>query len=111
MQFFLFGMWSALYAYTPELYPTRIRATGTGFASAVGRIGSLIGPYVIGIILPTAVATLPVWRMLSRTLDASPHAQEIARRFDLLAFQDLAAAFERQSAAIGMPDKGIRIRE
>src|SRR6476469_10853943 len=23
MQFFLFGMWSALYAYTPELYPTR----------------------------------------------------------------------------------------
>jgi putative MFS transporter len=47
-------MWSALYAYTPELYPTRIRATGTGFASAIGRVGSLIGPYVIGIILPTA---------------------------------------------------------
>src|SRR5580692_260349 len=45
MQFFLFGMWSALYAYTPELYPTRIRATGTGFASAIGRGGSLIGPY------------------------------------------------------------------
>jgi MFS transporter, putative metabolite:H+ symporter len=54
MQFFLFGMWSALYAYTPELYPTRIRATGTGFASAIGRVGSLIGPYVIGVILPTA---------------------------------------------------------
>jgi len=54
MQFFLFGMWSALYAYTPELYPTRIRATGTGFASAIGRVGSLIGPYVIGIILPSA---------------------------------------------------------
>jgi MFS transporter, putative metabolite:H+ symporter len=54
MQFFLFGMWSALYAYTPELYPTRIRATGTGFASAIGRVGSLIGPYVIGVILPSA---------------------------------------------------------
>jgi putative MFS transporter len=53
MQFFLFGMWSALYAYTPELYPTRIRATGTGCASAVGRIGSLLGPYLIGVILPT----------------------------------------------------------
>jgi MFS transporter, putative metabolite:H+ symporter len=52
MQFFLFGMWSALYAYTPELYPTAVRATGTGFASAIGRIGSLIGPYVIGVILP-----------------------------------------------------------
>ena len=53
MQFFLFGMWSVLYAYTPELYPTRARATGAGCASAVGRIGSLIGPYAIGIILPT----------------------------------------------------------
>lgn len=53
MQFFLFGMWSVLYAYTPELYPTRARATGAGCASAIGRIGSLIGPYAIGIILPT----------------------------------------------------------
>lgn len=52
MQFFLFGMWSVLYAYTPELYPTRSRATGAGCASAVGRIGSLVGPYVIGIVLP-----------------------------------------------------------
>jgi MFS transporter, putative metabolite:H+ symporter len=54
MQFCAFGMWSALYAYTPELYPTHVRATGTGFASAVGRIGSLIGPSVIGFILPAA---------------------------------------------------------
>ncbi len=54
MQFCAFGMWSALYAYTPELYPTPVRATGTGFASAVGRIGSLIGPTLIGFILPAA---------------------------------------------------------
>ncbi|WP_454629168.1 MFS transporter [Bradyrhizobium cenepequi] len=38
MQFCAFGMWSALYAYAPELYPTHVRARGTGFASAVGRI-------------------------------------------------------------------------
>jgi putative MFS transporter len=54
MQFCTFGMWSALYAYTPELYPTHVRATGTGFASAVGRIGSLIGPTLIGFVLPAA---------------------------------------------------------
>lgn len=53
MQFFLFGMWSVLYAYTPELYPTRARATGAGCASAVGRLGSLLGPYLIGVILPS----------------------------------------------------------
>ncbi|GAC1490734.1 MAG: hypothetical protein NVS2B11_15790 [Acetobacteraceae bacterium] len=47
-------MWSVLYAYTPELYPTRIRATGSGFASAVGRLGSLLGPYIVGMVLPVA---------------------------------------------------------
>jgi MFS transporter, putative metabolite:H+ symporter len=54
MQFFLFGMWSVLYAYTPELYPTRARATGAGCASAIGRLGSLLGPYIVGVVLPTA---------------------------------------------------------
>ena len=52
MQFFLFGMWSALYAYTPELYPTFARATGSGFASSIGRLGALLGPWLIGNILP-----------------------------------------------------------
>lgn len=62
MQFFMFGMWSVLYAYTPELYPTRSRATGAGFASSVGRLGSLLGPFAVGVILPftghTGVFTL-----------------------------------------------------
>ncbi|MGI4857157.1 MAG: MFS transporter [Janthinobacterium lividum] len=53
MQFCLFAMWAALYTYTPELYGTGARATGSGFASAIGRVGSLIGPYVVGIVLPT----------------------------------------------------------
>jgi putative MFS transporter len=57
MQFFMFGMWSVIYAYTPELYPTRCRATGGGFASSIGRVGSLIGPYVVGVILPIASQT------------------------------------------------------
>jgi putative MFS transporter len=45
-------MWSVLYAYTPELYPTRSRATGAGFASSIGRVGSLTGPYIVGVLLP-----------------------------------------------------------
>ena len=52
MQFFMFGMWAVLYAYTPELYDTHVRATGSGCASAVGRIGSLLGPFIVGLILP-----------------------------------------------------------
>jgi MFS transporter, putative metabolite:H+ symporter len=52
MQFCLFAMWSVLYAYTAELYPTQARATGAGFASAAGRVGSLIAPFAFGVILP-----------------------------------------------------------
>jgi len=53
MQFFMFGMWSCLYAYTPELYPTRARSTGAGMASAFGRIGAITGPIVVGYIIGT----------------------------------------------------------
>jgi putative MFS transporter len=51
MQFFMFGMWSCLYAYTPELYPTRARATGAGFASAFGRIGAILGPMLVPLLV------------------------------------------------------------
>jgi putative MFS transporter len=52
MQFFMFAMWSVLYAYTPELYPTHARATGAGCASSVGRVGALLGPTIVGLIKP-----------------------------------------------------------
>ena len=51
MQFFMFGMWSCLYAYTPELYPTRARSTGAGFASAFGRIGAILGPMIVPVLV------------------------------------------------------------
>ncbi|WP_310631352.1 MFS transporter [Paraburkholderia sp.] len=40
-----------IYVYAPEVYPTRIRATGAGAASAITRIASVIGPLVIGALL------------------------------------------------------------
>lgn len=48
LSFFNLGAWGALYAYTPENYPTPLRATGSGFASGIGRIGSIIAPYLVG---------------------------------------------------------------
>ena len=32
--------------YTPEVYPTRVRALGLGMSSTVGRIGGIISPYI-----------------------------------------------------------------
>jgi putative MFS transporter len=51
MQFFFFGMWSALYAYTPEVFPNNARATGCGSSSAMGRVGALIGPLLVPLVL------------------------------------------------------------
>ena len=51
MSFFNLGAWGVVYSYTPELYPTRIRAIGSGWAAAIGRIGGIIAPTVVGIML------------------------------------------------------------
>lgn len=51
LSFFNLGAWGALYAYTPEQYPTIIRGTGTGMAAAVGRIGGIFGPLLVGVLL------------------------------------------------------------
>jgi MFS transporter, putative metabolite:H+ symporter len=37
-----------LYLYTPEIYPTRIRAIGTGVATSWLRIASAVGPALVG---------------------------------------------------------------
>ena len=47
MSFALLGTWGALYAYTPELYPTASRATGMGAAGAIARLGGLLAPSVM----------------------------------------------------------------
>lgn len=47
LSFFNLGAWGALYAIGPELYPTAIRATGTGAAAAFGRVGSILAPLVV----------------------------------------------------------------
>jgi putative MFS transporter len=46
ISFFNLGAWSALYAYTPELYPTSIRGTGAGAAASIGRLAGVIAPTV-----------------------------------------------------------------
>ncbi|MHB1627339.1 MAG: MFS transporter [Bacilli bacterium] len=52
MSFFMNGTFAGVYTYTPEQYPTLVRATGMGSASSFGRIGGLLAPIIIGYILP-----------------------------------------------------------
>jgi putative MFS transporter len=48
LSLFMNGTYACLYSYTPEVYPTAIRATGMGAASAFGRVGGILSPIIIG---------------------------------------------------------------
>ncbi|MED1740266.1 MFS transporter [Bacillus swezeyi] len=56
LSFFNLGAWGALYAYTPEQYPTAIRGTGSGMAAAFGRIGGILGPLLVGYLVGQGTA-------------------------------------------------------
>jgi putative MFS transporter len=53
MSFALLGTWGALYAFTPEVYPTELRASGMGMAGAVARFGGLFAPAVVAPVMAT----------------------------------------------------------
>ena len=46
LNFFNLGAWGALYAYTPELFDENYRATATGSAGSIARLGMIIGPII-----------------------------------------------------------------
>jgi MFS transporter, putative metabolite:H+ symporter len=46
--FFNLGAWGALYPYTSELFPTRVRASAFGMLEGVGKAAAIAGPYIFG---------------------------------------------------------------
>jgi MFS transporter, putative metabolite:H+ symporter len=46
--FFISTVQLNVFLYTPEVYPTRIRALAVSLAATAGRLGSFTGPYVVG---------------------------------------------------------------
>lgn len=69
MSFFALGAWGALYAYTPEAYPTQLRTTGMGAASGMARIAGTLAPtlggYLLGISMPLALTVFAAAYTLS----------------------------------------------
>jgi len=47
---FITGTFSTVYVYTPEVYPTTIRATGLGVASGISRIAGILTPFVANVL-------------------------------------------------------------
>lgn len=59
ISFFNLGAWAGLYAYTPELYPTEIRGTGSGAAASFGRLMGVFAPSITGYLFATIGLTGP----------------------------------------------------
>jgi MFS transporter, putative metabolite:H+ symporter len=56
--FFISTINIGVYLYTPELYPTRVRAIGVGTATAWLRIASMIGPSVVGMMIGSGLPSV-----------------------------------------------------
>jgi hypothetical protein len=88
---------------TPTAHTVGVR---TALRAALGRRGALqwrlLACWALLLLLPTLVATLPLWQMLSASLDHSPYAARLAERLDMIAFADLiGAAKDRHAPALG----------
>ena len=55
--FFNLGAWGALYPYTSELFPTRVRASAFGMLEGVGKGAAIAGPYIFGNLKDTTGGT------------------------------------------------------
>ena len=54
----VFGVFGAFTYYLPELFPTRLRATGAGFCYNIGRIVAAAGPFLVGSIAARGAQTI-----------------------------------------------------
>jgi MFS transporter, putative metabolite:H+ symporter len=59
--FFNLGAWGAVYPYTSELFPTRLRSSAFGLVEGVGKGAAIGGPYLFGYLLDSTGDT--VWSL------------------------------------------------
>ena len=65
LQMFNFGIWSLIYTYASEVFPTRIRGIGTGTTSSAGRLASLIAPTLFGAMMQAGLDAIYIFILAS----------------------------------------------
>jgi putative MFS transporter len=55
--FFGFGAGGVVFVYVTSLYPTNVRATGTGWGAFWQRAGGIVAPFVLGVIIQSNLPT------------------------------------------------------
>ena len=81
-----------LYSFVAQYYPMSIRSTGIGCASAVGRVGAIVGPIFIGFLLgmelphkfnfiavaiPALIGAIAVSMIVRKDLNAERNAETL----------------------------------
>jgi AAHS family 4-hydroxybenzoate transporter-like MFS transporter len=78
--FFSFGGQIGLNTLTAYIYPTRARSTGVGWALGIGRIGSILGPLVGGVLLQMKLGLPSYFLAFGMLLVAAAVATFVIRR-------------------------------
>jgi MFS family permease len=53
----VFGVFGSFTYYLPELFPTRLRGTGSGFCYNIGRLVAAGGPFLVGMVASRGTST------------------------------------------------------
>jgi hypothetical protein len=61
----IFGVFGSFTFYLPELFPMRLRGTGSGFCYNIGRVVTAGFPFVIGIILRSGANPIAIIRWVA----------------------------------------------
>ena len=97
MSFFNLGAWGVIYTYTPELYPTAIRALGSGWAAGFGRIGGMIAPMLVGMLLMNGAAINMIFIMFASV-------------FVLISFIILSLGIESKKKSLEEIDASFKVK-
>lgn len=86
----------------PAAASARYRAATAVRACRAALQWRLLVLWLAVLLIPTGLSTLPVWQLLSASIDHSVHAAELATRLDLAAIADLVTTNERAPTGIGI---------
>jgi AAHS family 4-hydroxybenzoate transporter-like MFS transporter len=99
--FFTIGVQNSLHGVAGKIYPTHIRANGMGWALGIGKVGSIAGPFIGGLLLSMA---LPVAQLFWAA--AAPLAVVTVTAFFLMKRYD-RTAHEQASTVEVEPSKAV----
>jgi MFS family permease len=98
----VFGVFGSFTFYLPELFPMRLRGTGSGFCYNVGRIATAGFPFLIGVILRSGANPLDVirWVAVAPIVGVVLIALGVAEETKDLVHADDAAAFTTPTPSV-----------